>query len=215
MGAWAKDSRTHVAQMSGGDFFANEKSATITEHTAGKGRIEFVGADGGATVLKDNLKLDKGDVVDATKMSAGTLRQFFKEQIEDAKQSGILLSLHMKATMMKVSGPYYFSVIACPSILKTSLKNMERFFAELGINPNNGLGDVYAKIGTLPATQQEAIKADLQAAMQHGPGSRHGGTPTGVSPTCTCRVTSSSMLRWRRRFASAGKCGGRTARNTT
>ena len=168
MGAWGKDSRTHVAHMSGGDFFANEKSATITEHTAGKGRIEFVGADGSATVLKDNLALDKGDVVDATKMSAGTLRQFFKEQIEDAKQSGILLSLHMKATMMKVSDPIIFG--HCVSVyFEDVFKKHGKVFAELGINPNNGLGDVYAKIGTLPATQQEAIKADLQAAMQHGP----------------------------------------------
>ena len=168
MGAWGKDSRTHVAHMSGGDFFANEKSATITEHTAGKGRIEFVGADGSATVLKDNLALDKGDVVDATKMSAGTLRQFFKEQIEDAKKSGILLSLHMKATMMKVSDPIIFG--HCVSVyFEDVFKKHGKVFAELGINPNNGLGDVYAKIGTLPATQQEAIKADLQAAMQHGP----------------------------------------------
>ena len=168
MGAWGKDSRTHVAHMSGGDFFANEKSATITEHTAGKGRIEFVGADGGTTVLKDNLKLDKGDVVDATKMSAGTLRQFFKEQIDDAKQSGILLSLHMKATMMKVSDPIIFG--HCVSVYFEDVFNKhEKVFTELGVNPNNGVGDVYAKIGTLPASRQEEIKADLQTAMQQGP----------------------------------------------
>ena len=108
MGAWAKDSRTHVAHMTDGDFFANEKSTTITEHTAGKGRIEFVGTDGSATVLKDHVTLDKGDVVDATKMSAGALRQFFKDQIEDAKKRDILLSLHMKATIDESFGPYYF-----------------------------------------------------------------------------------------------------------
>lgn len=168
MGAWGKDSRTHVAHMSGGDFFANEKSTTITENTAGKGRIEFVGADGGTTVLKDSVTLDKGDVVDATKMSAGTLRQFFKEQIEDAKQSGILLSLHMKATMMKVSDPIIFG--HCVSVyFEDVFKKHEKVFAELGVNPNNGVGDVYAKIGTLPASQQEEIKADLQTAMQQGP----------------------------------------------
>ena len=168
MGAWGKDSRTHVAHMSGGDFFANEKSATITEHTAGKGRIEFVSADGGTTVLKDNLAMDKGDVVDATKMSACTLRQFFKEQIDDAKKSAILLSLHMKATMMKVSDPIIFG--HCVSVyFEDVFKKHEKVFAELGVNPNNGVGDVYAKIGTLPASQQEEIKADLQAAMQQGP----------------------------------------------
>ena len=168
MGAWVKDSQTHVASMSGGDFFSNEKSTTITEQTAGKGRIEFVGADGTTTVLKDSVTLDKGDVVDATKMSAGALRQFFKEQVEEAKKSGILLSLHMKATMMKVSDPIIFG--HCVSVyFEDAFKKHEKVFAELGVNPNNGLGDVYAKIGSLPAPQQEEIKADLQAAMQNGP----------------------------------------------
>ncbi len=168
MGAWSKDSQTHVASMSGGDFFANEKSTTITQQTAGKGRIEFVGADGSTTVLKESVTFDKGDVLDATKMSAATLRQFFKEQIEDAKQSGILLSLHMKATMMKVSDPIIFG--HCVSVYFDDVfKKHEKVFAELGVNPNNGLGDVYAKIGALPAAQQEEIKADLQAAMQNGP----------------------------------------------
>lgn len=168
MGAWSKDSRTHVSHMSGGDFFANEKSTTIAEQTAGKGRIEFVGADGSTTVLKESVTFDKGDVVDATKMSAGTLRQFFKEQIEDAKKNDILLSLHMKATMMKVSDPIIFG--HCVSVyFEDAFKKHGKILAELGVNPNNGLGDVYAKIGALPAAQQEEIKADLQAAMQHGP----------------------------------------------
>ncbi len=168
MGAWAKDSTTHVAHMTDGDFFANEKSATITAQTAGKGRIEFVGENGSLTVLKDNLTLDNGDVVDTTKMSAGALRQFFKEQIEDAKQSGILLSLHMKATMMKVSDPIIFG--HCVSVyFEDVFQKHATVFAELGVNPNNGLGDVYDKIGQLPATQQEEIKADLEAAMHHGP----------------------------------------------
>ncbi len=168
MGVWARDSRTHVAHMAGEDFFANEKSTTITEQTAGKGRIEFVGEDGGTTVLKDTVTLDKGDVVDATKMSAGALRRFFKGQIEDAKKSGVLLSLHMKATMMKVSDPIIFG--HCVSVyFEDVFKKHEKVFAELGVNPNNGLGDVYAKIGALPATQQEEIKADLHAAVQNGP----------------------------------------------
>jgi len=168
MGKWSKDSRTHVVHMPNGDFFANEKSATITEQSAGKGRIEFVGADGSTTVLKDNVTLDKGDVVDATKMSVSALRKFFKDQIEDAKKSGILLSLHLKATMMKVSDPIMFGH-AVTVYFEDVFTKHAKVFGELGVNPNNGLGDVYAKIGTLPAAQQEEIKADIQAALKNGP----------------------------------------------
>ena len=168
MGQWTNDSKTHVAHMSDGDFFANERSTTITEHTAGTGRIEFVGADGSTTILKEKLPLDVGDVVDATKMSASALRQFFKEQIEDAKKSGVLLSLHMKATMMKVSDPIIFGH-GVSVYFDDVFQKHAKTFAELGVNPNNGLGDVYAKIGRLPAAQQEEIKADVQAAMDTGP----------------------------------------------
>lgn len=168
MGQWTNDSKTHVAHMSDGDFFANERSTTITERTAGTGRIEFVGADGSTTILKEKLTLDVGDVVDATKMSASALRQFFKEQIEDAKKSGVLLSLHMKATMMKVSDPIIFGH-GVSVYFDDVFQKHAKTFAELGVNPNNGLGDVYAKIGRLPAAQREAIKADVQAAMDKGP----------------------------------------------
>lgn len=168
MGLWTNDSKTHVAHMSDGDFFANERSTTITERTAGTGRIEFVGANGSTTILKEKLTLDVGDVVDATKMSASALRQFFKEQIEDAKKSGVLLSLHMKATMMKVSDPIIFGH-GVSVYFDDVFQKHAKTFAELGVNPNNGLGDVYAKIGRLPAAQQEAIKADVQAAMDKGP----------------------------------------------
>lgn len=168
MGQWTNDSKTHVAHMSDGDFFANERSTTITERTAGTGRIEFVGADGSTTILKEKLTLDVGDVVDATKMSARALRQFFKEQIEDAKKSGVLLSLHMKATMMKVSDPIIFGH-GVSVYFDDVFQKHAKTFAELGVNPNNGLGDVYAKIGRLPAAQREAIKADVQAAMDKGP----------------------------------------------
>ncbi len=169
MGKWSKDSKTHVAHMSGGDFFENEKSTTITEQTAGKGRIEFVGADGSTKVLKDNVTLDKGDVVDATKMSVKALRQFFKDQVADAKkQPDVLFSLHMKATMMKVSDPIIFG--HCVSVYYEDVfKKHEKVFNELGVNPNNGIGDVYAKIGSLPEAQQKEIKADLEAAQNNGP----------------------------------------------
>ena len=169
MGKWAKDSKTHVASMSGGDFFENEKSTTITDQTAGKGRIEFVDADGSTKVLKDSVTLDKGDVVDATKMSVKALRQFFKDQVADAKKSpDVLFSLHMKATMMKVSDPIIFG--HCVSVYYEDVfKKHEEVFNELGVNPNNGIGDVYAKIGSLPEAQQKEIKADLEAAQNNGP----------------------------------------------
>ncbi|MEO8326230.1 MAG: NADP-dependent isocitrate dehydrogenase [Nitrospirota bacterium] len=168
MGKWTKDSRTHVAHMSDGDFFGNEKSATITEQAAGKGRIEFMAKDGTVKVLKDNVVFDEGDVVDTTKMSVSALREFFKEQIADAKKSGILLSLHLKATMMKVSDPIMFGH-AVTVFFENVFKKYEQVFSELGVNPNNGLGDVYAKIGKLPAAQQEEIKADIQEALKNGP----------------------------------------------
>jgi isocitrate dehydrogenase len=169
MGKWANDSKTHVAHMSGGDFFGNEKSATITDQSAGKGRIEFVGADGSTKVLKDGVTLDKGDVVDATKMSVSALRQFFRDQVVDAKNNpGALFSLHMKATMMKVSDPIIFG--HCVTVFfEDVFKKHEKPFSELGVNVNNGLGDIYAKIGQLPAAKQEEIKADIQAAIKNGP----------------------------------------------
>ncbi len=169
MGKWTKDSKSHVAHMSGGDFFGNEKSATITEANAGKGRIEFVGADGATKVLKDGIALDKGAVVDATKMSVKALRQFFRDQVADAKKhSDVLFSLHMKATMMKVSDPIIFG--HCVTVFfEDVFTKHEKTFNELGVNANNGLGDVYAKIGQLPEAKQAEIKADIETAMKNGP----------------------------------------------
>ena len=169
MGKWTKDSKTHVSHMSGGDFFANEKSATITDQNAGAGRIELVGADGSTKVLKDKIRLDKGDVVDATKMSVSALRQFFKDQVVEAKKDpDVLFSLHMKATMMKVSDPIIFG--HCVEVFfEDVFAKHGKVFAELGVNANNGLGDVYAKIGKLPAAQQDEIKADIEAALKNGP----------------------------------------------
>ncbi len=169
MGKWANDSKTHVAHMSGGDFFGNEKSTTITDQSAGKGRIEFVGADGSTKVLKDGVTFDKGDVVDATKMSVAALRKFFAEQVVDAKNNpDALFSLHMKATMMKVSDPIIFG--HCVTVFFDDVfKKHGKIFNELGVNVNNGLGDVYAKIGQLPAAKQEEIKSDIQTAIKNGP----------------------------------------------
>ncbi|MDA0739676.1 MAG: NADP-dependent isocitrate dehydrogenase [Nitrospirae bacterium] len=169
MGKWTKDSKTHVSHMQSGDFFANETSATVSDQNAGTGRIEFVGVDGTTKVLKDKVKFDKGDVVDSTRMSAGTLRQFFKDQMVDAKKDpDVLFSLHMKATMMKVSDPIIFG--HCVEVyFEDVFKKHGKVFAELGINANNGIGDVTAKIGKLPEAQQTEIKADIDAALKNGP----------------------------------------------
>ncbi|HNP30806.1 MAG TPA: NADP-dependent isocitrate dehydrogenase, partial [Nitrospirales bacterium] len=156
MGKWTKDSKTHVAHMTAGDFFGNEKSVTINEKAAGKGKIEFVADDGSVTVVKDKLTLNKGDVLDASKMSCQALRQFFKEQVADAKQKGILWSLHLKATMMKVSDPIMFGH-AVRAFFDDVFKKHEKTFVELGANPNNGLGDILAKIKNLPEAKKKEI----------------------------------------------------------
>jgi isocitrate dehydrogenase len=168
MGKWTKDSKTHVAHMTTGDFFANEKSVTINEKTAGKGKIEFVADGGNVTVVKDKLTLNKGDVLDATKMSCQALRQFFKEQVADAKQKGILWSLHLKATMMKVSDPIMFGH-AVRAFFEDVFTKHDKTFAELGANPNNGLGDILAKIKNLPEAKKKEIEADIQTCLKNGP----------------------------------------------
>ena len=168
MGKWSKDSKTNVAHMKSGDFRSNEKSAVITKQSAGTGRIEFVGADGSTTVLKDKVVMDAGDVVDATVMRRKELRDFIKQCIEDAKKQGVLLSLHMKATMMKVSDPIIFGHGVTVFFADVFKKHADTF-KEIGVNANNGLGDVYAKIKSLPAAKQKEIEADIQTCIKNGP----------------------------------------------
>ncbi len=168
MGKWAKDSKTNVAHMDGKDFRSNEVSTVISSGAAGKGKIEFVGNDGSTQVLKDGVKFDEGDVVDATCMSVKALQQFFKDQIAEAKKQGVLFSLHMKATMMKVSDPIIFG--HCVKVFfADAFKKHAATFKELGVNPNNGVGDVYAKIANLPADKKAEIEADLKACIDNGP----------------------------------------------
>ena len=166
MGAWSSDSKTHVSHMKGGDFFSNEKSRTIPAATTAK--IEFVGADGKTTLLKDKIALQAGEVLDATFMSVKALRKFLEEQIEDAKAKGILFSLHMKATMMKVSDPKIFGH-GVTVYYKDVFEKHGETFKKLGVDPDNGLGDVYAKIKSLPDEQRKAIEADIQAVYQKRP----------------------------------------------
>ena len=168
MGKWSKDSKTNVASMDGNDFRSNEKSTTVSDASAGKGKIEFLGDDGSTQVLKDNVPLDKGAVVDATKMSVTALRQFMKDSIQRAKDEGVLFSLHMKATMMKVSDPIIFG--HCVSVFfEEAFEKHADTFKEIGVNPNNGLGDVYAKIKGLPEDKQKEIEADIKACLDNGP----------------------------------------------
>ncbi len=168
MGKWSKDSKTNVAHMASGDFYSNEKSVVISKQAAGKGKIEFAGADGNTTVLKDGIAMGAGDLVDATRMSRTALRSFIKDSIADAKKQGVLLSLHMKATMMKVSDPIIFGH-GVTVFFEDVFTKHEKLFKELGVNANNGLGDVYAKIKDLPADQKAEIEADIQTCIKNGP----------------------------------------------
>jgi isocitrate dehydrogenase len=166
MGPWSSDSKTHVTHMSGGDFRSNEKSVTIPAATTAK--IEFVGADGKVTVLKEKIALQAGEVLDATFMSVKALRKFIEEQIEDAKQKGVLFSLHMKATMMKISDPKIFGH-AVTVFYKDVFEKHGETLKKLGVDPDNGIGDLYAKIKSLPEDQRKAIEADIQVVYKKRP----------------------------------------------
>jgi isocitrate dehydrogenase len=166
MGAWSSDSKTHVSHMKGGDFRSNEKSLTIPAATTAK--VEFIGAEGKVTVLKEKIALQAGEVLDATFMSVKALRKFLEEQIEDAKKQGVLFSLHMKATMMKISDPKIFGH-GVTVYYKDVFEKYADTFKKLGVDPDNGLGDVYAKIKSLPDDQRKAIEADIQAVYQKRP----------------------------------------------
>ena len=166
MGPWTSDSKTHVAHMTRGDFRSNEKSMTVAEAT--DARIEFVGQDGKTTVLKPKLSLQAGEVIDATFMSRRALREFLEAQIEDAQKQGVLFSIHLKATMMKVSDPKIFGH-AVSVFFKDVFDKHAAVFQKLGVDPDNGLGDLYAKIKTLPDDQRAAIEADIQAVYKKRP----------------------------------------------
>jgi len=166
MGPWRPDSKAHVATMSRGDFAANEKSVTV--HEATTVRIELVDKKGGVTVLKDKLALKAGEVIDGTFMSKAALVSFLDEQMEDAKKRGVLFSIHLKATMMKVSDPIIFGY-AVRTFFREVFDKHAAVFKEIGVDPNNGLGDLYAKIKSLPAAKGKEIEADIQACYARRP----------------------------------------------
>ncbi|MEX2451042.1 MAG: NADP-dependent isocitrate dehydrogenase [Rhodospirillales bacterium] len=168
MGKWTAQSKTEVTSMKDGDFFANEKSATIAAAAAGKGRIEFADGSGKTAVLKDKLTLDTGDVIDATMMSARALRSFLEAEVADAKKKDILFSMHIKATMMKISDPIIFGHTVM-AYFKDVYEKHAKTFEKLGIDPDNGIGDITAKIQSLPADQKAEIETDLKACMEKQP----------------------------------------------
>jgi len=166
MGAWSTDSKTRVAHMDGGDFYGSEKSVTV-EH-AGSVRIEWFGKDGSQVVLKPKTTLLAGEIIDAAVMSRRALAAFIDAQIADAKKQGVLFSLHLKATMMKVSDPIMFGV-AVGEFYKDVLVKHADALKQAGFNPNNGIGDLYARLGSLPEATQAAIRADLDAEYAQRP----------------------------------------------
>ncbi|PVX51752.1 isocitrate dehydrogenase [Balneicella halophila] len=166
LSAWDKDSKAHVAHMQGGDFFANEKSIIMDKDDVV--RYEFVDQQGNVTVLKDNMKLIKGEMLDGTFMSAKELRKFIAEQIEDAKKNDTLFSVHLKATMMKVSDPVIFGHFVSV-FFKDVFEKYADTFKKLGVNPELGLGDLYKKIETLPADEKKAIEDDIKAVYDKNP----------------------------------------------
>ena len=166
LGAWTAASKAEVAFMSSGDFYGNEKSVVMGG--AGELKIELVAKDGTVKVLKDKLKVSAGEIVDGTFMSKNALRAFYAEQIEKAKKEGLLLSLHLKATMMKVSDPVLFGHAVSVFFEDVFAKHAETF-KQLGVNPNMGLGDLYAKIKSLPEAKQAEIEADIQAEYAKRP----------------------------------------------
>ncbi|WP_117233250.1 NADP-dependent isocitrate dehydrogenase [Vibrio maerlii] len=166
MGAWSADSKSHVASMSGSDFFGSEKSTTLDKATDVS--IEFVAQSGEKKTLKTAFALQDKEIIDCSVMSKKALVEFFEVQIQEAKQQDVLLSLHMKATMMKVSDPVIFGH-AVKVYYKEVFSKYGQLFDELGVDVNNGIGDVYTKIANLPADQKAAIEADLQAVYETQP----------------------------------------------
>ncbi|WDD96670.1 NADP-dependent isocitrate dehydrogenase [Thalassomonas actiniarum] len=166
MGEWLASSKSHVASMSDGDFFSSEQSVTVEKATDVK--IEFTGEDGAVKVLKEHVALLDKEVIDAAVLSKAALVEFYQQEIKSAKEEDVLLSLHLKATMMKVSDPIIFGHAVKVYYQDVFAKHAD-IFEQLGVDANNGIGDVYAKIGRLPEAKKAEIEADLQAVYQDNP----------------------------------------------
>ncbi|MGC2124165.1 MAG: NADP-dependent isocitrate dehydrogenase, partial [Xanthobacteraceae bacterium] len=167
MGAWSSSSKSHVAYMPGGDYYGSEIATTVASPT--NARIELVGADGAVTVLKAKTPLAAGEIIDAAVLSRKALRAFFAEQIEAAKKDDVLFSLQVKATMMKIADPIVFGH-AVSVFFADVIEKHAATLKSLGVNLNNGFGDLLTKIETLPEAEKAAIKADIKAAYAKRPG---------------------------------------------
>jgi isocitrate dehydrogenase len=166
LGPWSPSSKTHVSHMTGGDFYGSEISLTM--RAAAMARYEFVGPDGRATVLKRNMPLQEGEILDAAVMHVNALRSYYEEEMENAKQEGLLISLQLKATMMKVSDPVMFGHMVS-AYFHPVFEKHAAVFAQIGVNPDNGLGDLYQKIQQLPEMKKTEIEADIRAVYDMRP----------------------------------------------
>ena len=166
MGQWSADSASHVSSMTDGDFYGTETSTTLIEDCSAQ--IRFTNSNGAIEILKESLPLLAGEIIDTATMNMAKLKTFLAEQVADAKAKGVLFSLHMKATMMKVSDPIMFGA-AVEVYFKEVFATYAEDFAALGVNVRNGLGDVYAKIGQLPTAKRQEIELALETAIAHGP----------------------------------------------
>ncbi|MBB5497746.1 NADP-dependent isocitrate dehydrogenase [Paraburkholderia sp. MM5384-R2] len=166
MGAWSADSKSHVSHMSDGDFYGSEKSALLAQ--AGSVKIELAAADGTITVLKTKTPVQAGEIIDASVLGKNALRSFIEAQIAEAKANGVLFSVHLKATMMKVSDPIIFGHVVSVFYKDVLAKHAEAL-AKVGFNPNNGIGDLYARLKDLPAETAVAIEADIKAQYEQRP----------------------------------------------
>ena len=166
MGAWSSDSKSHVAHMDDGDFYSSEQSSVVAAD--GNLRITFIGEDGTESILREQVAVLENEVVDASRMNSAALREFYAREIDAAKEEGVLLSLHLKATMMKVSDPIMFGH-AVEVYYKDVFEKHAALFKELGVDANNGIGDVYTKIASLPDAQRALIEADVAAVYKERP----------------------------------------------
>ena len=165
MGAWEGDSKTHVASMGRGDFYESERSVLVTSSSA---KVELLEKEGGTTLLKENISLQEGDILDAAVMSRAALRDFLRQEMADAKDRGVLLSIHLKATMMKVSDPIIFGHMVS-LFFEELFEEFAGDFQSLGINPNNGLGELLAKVEPLPEDKRKKIFAGIEACLKNQP----------------------------------------------
>jgi isocitrate dehydrogenase len=166
MGAWSSDSKSHVAHMEDGDFFGSEKSVTLNK--AGKVKISFFNSNGEETVLKADTPVQEGEIIDGSVMNMAKLRSFLAGEIQDAKDKDILFSVHLKATMMKVSDPIIFGA-AVSEYYKSVFEKYKNEFDSLGVDPNNGIGDLYNRIQSLDPAKKEEIESDIQSVYTTNP----------------------------------------------